>query len=193
MELHFGIFVRGNEMAKKKAAKRTVVVVPCDEGEANKAIARVGDCQRKIARVNQWLNDRIQKLKDEAEDKIRVISDEITNEVDGLFAFAQAHRDDLTDGGKTKTVKLPNGELAWRTTPPAVSVRGIQAAVENFERLGLHQFVRTKKEVDKEAVLRESELIEGIKGVSISQREEFVVKPAEADAEIIKKLKKAKK
>ena len=177
----------------KRSVKMDVVAVPKNQNEANKLITKIGVNQRKIEAINQRVNQRIERIKAEAAEKAEVISDEINKDVEGLFAYAEAHRDDLTDSGKTKTVKLPNGELAWRTTPPSVSIRGIQAAIENFEKLGLSQFVRIKKEVDKEAILREQELVESIKGISISQKEEFVVKPAEIDVEIVKKLKKKKK
>jgi phage host-nuclease inhibitor protein Gam len=170
-----------------------VVAVPKDQNEANKLIAKIGINQRKIEVINQRINERIERIKSEIAEQMKDLSDEITDDVEGLFAYAEANRDDLTDGGRTKTVKLPNGELAWRTTPPAVSIRGSQTVLATFEKLGLQQFIREKKEVDKEAILRERELIEGIKGISISQKEEFVVKPTEIDVEIIKKLKKKKK
>lgn len=186
------MFERGSIMVKT-SVKKNVVVVPKNQNEANKLVTSIGVNQRKIEVINQRVNQRIEKIKAEAAEKAGLISDEINEDVEGLFAYAEAHRDDLTNSGKTKTVKLPNGELSWRTTPPSVSVRGIQATIEIFEKLGLSQFIRIKKEVDKEAILRERVLVKGIKGIAISQKEEFVVKPSEVDVEIVKKLRKNKK
>ena len=183
------MFERGSIMVKT-SLKKNVVVVPKNQNEANKLVTSIGVNQRKIEAINQRVNQRIEKIKVEAAEKAGFISDEINEDVEGLFAYAEANRDDLTNSGKTKTVKLPNGELLWRTTPPSVSVRGIQATIEIFEKLGLIQFIRIKKEV---AILREQVLVKGIKGIAISQKEEFVVRPSEVDVEIVKKLKKKKK
>ncbi|MFH2013564.1 MAG: host-nuclease inhibitor Gam family protein, partial [Patescibacteria group bacterium] len=56
--------------------------------------------------------------------------------------------------------------------------------------LGLSKFIRTKEEVNKQAILESPEEVKDIKGLSISQIEEFVVKPRFLDREVIKSFKK---
>ncbi|MBU2575638.1 host-nuclease inhibitor Gam family protein, partial [Patescibacteria group bacterium] len=120
--------------------------------------------------------------------------EKVSELLEGLFAFAEAHRDELTEGGKRKTVEVPTGIFGWRTTPPAVSLRDIKSILASLVSLGLERFIRTKEEVDKEAMLKEPEVAKKVKGVSIDQREEFIAKPTELEVEItsdVNKLKKA--
>ena len=41
----------------------------------------------------------------------------------GIQTYCEAHRDELTSGGKTKTANLVTGEVSWRQRPPSVSIR----------------------------------------------------------------------
>ncbi len=114
--------------------------------------------------------------------------------MEGLFAYAEAHRDELTNHGKRKTVEVPTGTFGWRMTPPAVTLRGIEQILGSLKSLKLGRFIRTQEEVDKEAMLKEPDVAKTVKGVSIGQHEEFVAKPAELEVEIathVDKLKKA--
>ena len=57
----------------------------------------------------------------------------------------------------------------------------------------LKQFIRVKQEVDKEAMLKEPDVAKSVKGVTIGQHEEFMVKPAELELEITSDVSKFKK
>ena len=48
----------------------------------------------------------------------------------------------------------------------------------------IHKFIRVKREVNKEAMLEDPELAKTVRGVSITKREQFFVKPSEVAAEI---------
>ena len=94
--------------------------------------------------------------------------------------WAEAHRESLTAGGKSKTVQLPAGEIAWRQRPPSVRIRDAAGVLVALAAAGLSRFVRVKQEIDKEAMLREPAVASAVPGVSIgSAGEEFVVTPHE--------------
>ena len=57
----------------------------------------------------------------------------------------------------------------------------------------MKRFIRVKEEINKEAMLKEPELAETVRGVSITQREEFIVKPTEIEIEIVSSVEKLKK
>jgi len=78
-------------------------------------------------------------------------------------------------------------------TPPAVFLRNVKSIIANLKLLGLEQFIRVKEEIDKKAMLKEPEVAKKIKGVSISQYEEFVVKPTELEIEIAAQTNKLKR
>ncbi|MDE3938781.1 host-nuclease inhibitor Gam family protein, partial [Glaesserella parasuis] len=70
------------------------------------------------------------------------------------------------------------GEVQWRAKPPAVVAKGIDGILESLRNLGLFRFIRTKEELNKEAMLAEPDVARSISGVTIREGvEEFVIKP----------------
>ena len=168
-------------MAKKKKAIMSI-------GEIAKAVSQIGKHQRELASIQRSVNREVEEVKTKATRKAERHQREIKDLFDALFLFAQNNRKELTEGGKKKTVSLPTGQLSWRLTPLAVSVKDKDQVVATLKRLGLDRFIRVKEELDKQAVLKESEAVSNIKGISIDQREEFVVKPEESGEEVVKKV-----
>ncbi|MBF0247143.1 MAG: host-nuclease inhibitor Gam family protein [Alphaproteobacteria bacterium] len=76
--------------------------------------------------------------------------------------------------------------MSWRSRPPKVSIRGIQAVLDNLIDLGLTQFIRTSQDIDKAAMLKDPETASAVDGVTIgSGGEDFVIKPNETAQEAI--------
>ena len=93
-------------------------------------------------------------------------------------AFCESRRLELTNGGKQKTAYFTTGEVQWRAKPPAVVAKGIDGILESLRNLGLFRFIRTKEELNKEAMLAEPDIARSISGVTIREGvEEFVIKP----------------
>lgn len=180
-------------MAKKKSVKRTAVRAPTSVGELREFVRYVGINKRKLDAIQTKLNEKIEQLKAQAIVNSLPHQEEIDRLFDGIYIFAESHRDELTEKGKKKTVNLPTGDILWRLTPPAVSLKNVKRIIELCKSCRLKRFIRTKEEVDKEAMLKEPERAKEIKGVTISQKEEFVVKPSEIEIEISKDTKKLKK
>ena len=56
--------------------------------------------------------------------------------------------------------------------------KGIVGILESLLNLGLFRFIRTKEELNKEAMLAEPDIARSISGVTIREGvEEFVIKP----------------
>ncbi len=173
--------------------KRAVVPVPKSLNEAAQFLAQIGEEQRATSEIQLGLNAKVDELKAKAMVDDKPHQEKISQLVEGLFAFAEAHRDELTNGGKRKTVEVPTGTFGWRMTPPSVKLRDVESILESLKALKLKRFIRTKEEVDKEAMLKEPETAKTVKGVSISQHEEFVAKPAVLEVEIVTQVDKLKK
>ena len=181
-------------MPKKTAIKRSVIPVPQNLDEAAKFLSFIGREQRKIDKIQTTLNEKIETLKEKTADDVKSHEEKISQLVEGLFAFAQSHRDELTDSGKRKTVKVPTGSFAWRWTPLAISISDIELVVAELKSRRLKRFIRVKEEPDKKAMLKELQVVRKIPGISISQQEMFAVTPAELNLKIeydIDTLKKA--
>ena len=154
------------------------VPVPQSREAAALAITRIGELQREVGRIQADLDDEVGRLKQSAEEAATPLRDEVAALIDGLRTWAEAHRETLTDGGKTKTADLGTGRIMWRLRPPRVTVRGAEAVIEHLRGLGLLRFIRESVEVDKEAMLREPDVARGVPGITVgSAGEDFVVEP----------------
>lgn len=173
----------------KKGIKHLVVEVPKDLVEATQFIADLAEEQRAINQIEATLNKAVERLTTQALEAAEPHQEKKSQLVEGLFVFATSQREHLTQGGKRKTIELATGTLGWRTTPPAVHISNIKKVIALLRKLDLSRFIRTKEEIDKEQMLKEPETVKGIKGVSIGQREEFMIKPSAISVEIVAKKK----
>lgn len=173
--------------------KKAVIPMPGNLDEAAQFLAQIGEEQRAIDKVQSDLNTEVDELKTKAMADTKPHQDKIFQLIEGLLAYAGVRRDELTDGGRRKTVETPTGIFCWRMTPPAVSLHNVKSILESLKLLGLNRFIRIKEEIDKEAMLKEPDVAEAVEGVSISQHEEFVVKPAKLEVEITTRVDKLKK
>lgn len=164
-------------MSKRIKAPAVRVPVPASVAEASRYIAEIGEAQRRHDELQAQLNRTIADVKAAFEERAEPLRSGIEAWRLGVQIWAEANRAELTQHGRTKTVKLPTGEIAWRQRPPAVRLSGIDAVIEAIKSRGL-PFLRVKEEVNKEALLAEPELAVTLPGVSIgSAGEEFVVTP----------------
>jgi len=180
-------------MAKRKNLKLPVIPVPKTLEEATKFLGKIGEEQRSVDIIKNKLNADVDALKTKAMENAEKHQTKITQLMEGLYAFAEANRDELTDNNKKKSVETPKGMFGWRITPPKVILRNQEIIIETLKSLALDRFVRIKEQINKEALLKESNIANSIKGVSINQREEFVIKPAELEIEITSQTAKLKK
>jgi phage host-nuclease inhibitor protein Gam len=171
---------------KREKTKATDVRVPQNRDEAAGFVAEIGHCQRARSIIETGMNARIAEIKADSETRARRLAAEIEELSRGLEIWAAANREALTDGGKSKTATLASGEIKWRMTPPAVNLRGVADILKELFAKGLDQFIRTKHEIDKEAILRAPEEVADVPGISIGQHEEFVIVPFETKLEEVR-------
>lgn len=183
---------RQSSKKKKTAAKRVAIRAPQTREEANEFLRRIGQIQRDIATTQNKMNTRIENIKAEYTKRLKGPQKEFEGLVEGLYAFAASHRDELTDSGKRKTVELAAGSFRWRLTPKSVAIRGVKAVIAKLKELGLERFIRTREDVNKEAMLKEEEVAAAVDGVEFCQTEEFFIQPAEVSVDITAVPKKKK-
>jgi phage host-nuclease inhibitor protein Gam len=172
---------QGRNGPRVKRAAETAPV-PRDMAEAAEAVARIGAIERELTLAGAVLAEVIALAKQDAEAQAAPLKAEMELLARGLQIWAEAHREALTGGGRSKTVKLATGEIAWRERPPSVRLRDVDAVLETLRAMQLGRFIRERHEVDREAMLREPGLAATVPGVTIgSAGEEFVVRPTQAD------------
>lgn len=160
-----------------RSVKVVATPVPQTKHEMALMVSRIGVINGSLERVEAQRDQRIAAVYQMATEKSGPLLKERSELVEAVAAYCEAHRDELTDKGKTKTVKLPSGELRWRFTPPKVTLKGVPKVLAYLKSNALTQFVRTKEEVNKEAMLAEPAKALAIPGVNISRTEEFIIQP----------------
>lgn len=161
--------------------KAVAVNVPQSREMAAIAIANIGALSRQLVRTESLMNDELASIKKGWEEAAEPLRAQIAALNQGVQTWAEANRDTLTQNGKVKTCALTTGEIAWRMRPPSVRITGAEAVLDTLRRLGLKRFIREKEEVNKDAILNEPEAVSHVPGIAISQGEDFVVVPFEAE------------
>ncbi|MGG5932161.1 host-nuclease inhibitor Gam family protein [Salmonella enterica] len=173
-------------MAKSKSRLRAAATsyTPQSREQVSVDIKKIGDIQRELTRIETDANDQIAVIMNQNTPKIEALRAELDVLQKGVQTWCEANRADITKDGKTKTANLITGEVAWRTKPDSVSIKGVELVLETLKKLKLDRFIRRKEEVNKDAVLADKKAVENIKGISIvSGKETFSITPFEQEIE----------
>lgn len=167
---------------KSKAISR----VPQTREDAIWSVGRIGTLRREIAAKKALAEEAIKMVGEKFEADISDFTAELEEHVRGVQTWCEANRNVLTSDGKVKYHDFGTGRVNWRAKPPKVSVRGVETAIEACKKLGLMLFVRTKEELNKEAMLADPDTARLIAGVSISSDGElFEIEPLELETSTV--------
>lgn len=191
--------------AKTKAAGANLPV-PQSDAEAEQMIAQLGAIQRDLAEAQNHHNAQVSALETAFAEVKKASQQAQTAITEGLAIWASAHRDRLTNGGRTKTVQLASGVILWRLGASSVTHRALkvdEVVALVWERINerfaiaedkrrsrkdretarieaerFRQFLRTTVTLNKDAMHEDREFAETLPGVSFSNPgESFAVEP----------------
>lgn len=170
-------------MTKKTKVKQaaTAVPVPQNREEVAKYIADIGTAQRELQRIEADMGDAVAALKAQFEAQAEPFRDAITARQNGVHIWCEANRKAITNEGKVKSHSFSTGEINWRNRPPSVALKGVEAILAALRKAKLGKFIRTKEEVNKEAILADPASVKDIKGITIEQGEDFIITPFETE------------
>ena len=169
---------------KTRIKAKAQLDVPQSRDEVAQYIKRLGDMNRNLLRDTAEMNDAIAHITQTYQPRLDAQKGDISLCQEGVQAWCEANRAELTHDGKVKTANLVTGEVSWRCDSPSVRVTDEESVINVLRKLGLERFVREgKASVNKEAIKSEPEGIQGIPGLSIiSKREQFIITPFEQEA-----------
>jgi phage host-nuclease inhibitor protein Gam len=113
--------------------------------DVNMALRDIGLIERELEDINTDLNKQTAKLKSDAEKRAKPLKAKIKELTTRVKAYAEYNRDDLFDG--RKSIELTFGMFGYRKSTK-ISIR--KSTLELLEKLKLNEFIRIKKEPDKE-------------------------------------------
>ena len=169
-------------MAKRVTKLKAVAeAAPQTREEVSRDIRTLGDIQREALRLETAMNDEVAEITARYTPQIENLKKQIKVLFKGIQDWCKTNRDELTNGGKTKTANLTTGTVSWRLGTPSCSVsRDVEGVIDTLRRMGLERFIRTKEEVNKEAVLAEPDAVKGIAGIKVNTAaESLYVAPIE--------------
>lgn len=157
-------------------------IIPQDRDACAETINSIGRLQREIAVKQAAMNDEIALITDRYTGQMTEQTLQLRVLQEGVQIWCESNRSDLTEGGKTKTAGFVTGTVQWRQRPPRVQVRGLESVLETIKGLNLWRFIRTKEELNKEAILNDPTAVAGVPGlVIVTGEEEFVITPFEQE------------
>ena len=165
-----------------KATKLKAVAqsyVPQSRNEVADHIDLIGTAQRELQRMELDIDDIVSKLRLDKQPKIKQLTNTIAELSKGVQTWCEANRDSITDNGKVKSANLTTGEVNWRQRPPSVKTRASAQLFEKLKRLGFSFFIRSKEELDKDAILAKPETAKDAGIEIITGVEDFVITPFE--------------
>lgn len=158
------------------------VAVPASKNDCAIQIAELGARMRDLTRLETAMNDAISAVTAEYEAPVNVLKNRIQTLQTGIQTWCEAHRQELTQNGKTKSGQFTTGQVQWRQRPPSITVRGIEAVLAWLEEKRLDRLIRVKREINKDALLNEPEVAGAVPGVRVvTGVEDFVVTPFEQE------------
>lgn len=170
-------------MATPRLKTRAAVYASQSRDDVAAEIRAIGDLARSQARLQADMNDRVAAITAEYQPQLDAMKSRIEDLQEGVQIWCEAHRHELLRDGRSKTAQFVTGEVQWRQRPPSVMVRGMATVVEALFVKGLERFVRTKQEVNKDAILAEPEAVAGVPGIQVvTGVEDFVITPFEIEA-----------
>lgn len=163
-------------MNTARQIKSAAQAVPQTVEEVEDALQRIADLRAVATNHAASLETHITLLREQALDQVRPIIDEIERLSSAVQTYCEARRDELTGGGRRKTVKFLAGSVSWRKGRSRVVVETSEADVLTALRsMRLGHFIRTVEEIDKAEMLRSPAEARRVPGITIVDGDETIV------------------
>ena len=128
------------------------------------------------------MDAELKSIKDDYLERLNALNESIAGQMPRALAWAEAHPEDF---GKMRSIDMLHGVIGWRLNTPSLKTFSgwtwdlVLKAVQKVPRFAT--YVRTKEELNKQALLADREAIgaDGLRaiGVRVIQEEEFFVEP----------------
>ncbi|MDR0501868.1 MAG: host-nuclease inhibitor Gam family protein [Treponema sp.] len=154
-------------MARTKSNEFTIKSLE----EADWILKEMCELESKIEAIDNEADEEIARIKKTASEEGKPLRDRYKSCVKAMEAYARYARGEIFDGKKSLTRAF--GTFGFRKAPDSISVTKETAGL--LQKCGLEQYVRTKIEPDKEAMLSLDDETLATVGAARKQKEDFFV------------------
>lgn len=149
----------------KSAARARIA----DAREAAEAMARIAAIRADIAAQRQAFDTMVAELRRKLDAPVATLEAEERALADDVRDWAEFNRRKLTNDGRRKSVAVGPGRVGWQKGKARVEIEdgSEERIVGALRASNLHQFLRVKESVDRNAMLKEPALAETVAGVTI--------------------------
>jgi len=145
-------------------------VTIASRAELDKAVKRMNVLIGRINARRASANAQIAAIETKLQASVSPAWEEYRALEQGVSDYALAHQDALLAGQKGQTLALVGGSVVYRKgVPSVVPTEEPAVLIPRLRQLGLARFVRITEGLDKAAILREPETIEGVEGIYIDR------------------------
>lgn len=158
-------------LKKREAAS----AMPQSITDVEVAFVRIAELSATIARNREAVDAHVAELHERFAKQSEPVNAEIARLTQGIQAYCETRRGDLTNGGKAKMFKFATGTVQWRKGRARVDIDGDEASmIDTLKALGLSQFVRLTEALDKVAILKSPQRIAGVAGLRVVEAPETI-------------------
>lgn len=163
----------------KRTSKK--VVIGITEMQANDALGRYAKAASREVELTAQMEQKITTIREQFSAQLKLEADIMEENARVIESYAAANPELFQD---KKSIELQHGKIGYRTSPPSLkTAKGLTwiTVLEKVKKY-LPEFVRTKEEVDKAALLtqREEDAIQEAMakcGIEVKQDETFFIEP----------------
>ncbi|MEM7047056.1 MAG: host-nuclease inhibitor Gam family protein [Pseudomonadota bacterium] len=134
-------------------------------GDVENALAQVLSLDAKIDDLTREMDHHKNQLVDTYQEQLEGLRFEIDEIVSKIRDYCNARYDELTQGGRHKTVCFGKHKVSWRKNPPSVQVHDKAKALAELKRKG--KGVRTSQSIDKAFILKNPDLFAKCKHLAV--------------------------
>lgn len=167
-------------MSKERIKAR--IIPPATREEMEQLVGGIAALKTGERSLTAAMDAEIKTIRDSYLADINEANEKVAALMPRALAWAEAHPDEF---GKLRSIDMLHGVIGWRTNTPSLKTLAgwtWDRVLEKLESLkNLAQYVRTKKEVNKQAIIADRDGIGpemlGVIGLRVVQEEEFYVEP----------------
>lgn len=175
-----------DHMSRKKW--RESLAIPQTPEQLTALINKIADIQSEALEITTTADLEAARKLEYAAKRVRRLDLHVHRLDEAVRQYALSHRQDFTRKGKLGMLTFPGGKVGWKRTPKAVILGNLseEDVVRNAEEQGEHRFVRVKKVLDRQTVIKHPIIAHRKLGLRVESDLQFEIAPSGTPAREVK-------